>query len=97
MAIRQTWGKSTRLNYRFLLDNTTPTLIEEQKTYTDILFLNSTFSDKAKGFGEKLDLWLRYAYRNFPNALLISKVDDDVYICDDFFYKKLQEDYHPRY
>ena len=39
----------------------------------------------AKGFGEKLLIWLRSAYTNFPNADLYGKADDDVYVCPSMY------------
>jgi len=49
----------------------------------------------AKGFGEKLLIWLRYAYSNYPNADLYGKADDDVYVCPSM-YDTLVENNEPR-
>ena len=91
MTLRNTWLKSGRFNYRFLLDKETPALQEEQKLHHDIVFLQSTFHGRAKGFGEKLLIWLRYAHKHFPNAKLIAKLDDDVFVCEEKMFDKLSE------
>ena len=96
MTLRNTWLKGGRFIYRFLLDNESPQLLEEQKLHDDIIFLNATFRGAARGFGEKMLFWLRYAYQHFPNALLIAKLDDDVFVCEEKMLKKLINVYHPR-
>ena len=64
----------------FLLDGSTDELEEENKVNRDIVFLNSTFHGHG-GFAGKLHKWLRYALQNFPNAVLIGRMDDDVFTC----------------
>ena len=59
--------------YKFLLDNETPELLEEQAKYGDILFIESKYSGKAYRFGEKLYRWLKYAVEHFSDAELIVK------------------------
>ena len=96
MTLRNTWLKGGRFIYRFLLDNESPQLLQEQKLHDDIVFLNATFHGAAKGFGEKMLFWLRYAYAHFPNAQLIAKLDDDVFVCEEQMLNKLTEVYDPR-
>ena len=64
----------------FLLDGSTPELDEENRVNQDIVFLNSTIHG-WRGFAGKLHKWLRYAVKNFPNAVLIGRMDDDVFTC----------------
>ena len=64
-----------------MLDKETPELLQENQTFGDIVFLNSSFSGYATGYGEKLDLWLKYAWVHFPDMILYGKADDDVYVC----------------
>ena len=95
MAQRLTWLKEAPFTYRFLLDKPTPSLVAENNLHQDIVFLNATFSGAEKGLGEKMLIWLKYAHKNFPDAKLLGKADDDVYVCD-WTISHIQENYHPR-
>ena len=72
-AARETWLSYGLFRYKFLLDNETPELLEEQEKYGDILFIESKYSGKAYRFGEKLYRWLKYAVEHFSDAELIVK------------------------
>ena len=95
-VIRETWLKSSGFPYRFLLDNETPQLLEEQKLYGDLFFMNATYSGYAQGFCEKLFLWFQYAYQTFSDVKLIAKIDDDVFVCVDKVTEYLTKIYDPR-
>ena len=102
MAQRLTWLKDAPFEYRFLLDYPTSSLLAESDLHQDILFLNATFTGIrkppsliAKGIGEKMFIWLKYAHKHFPDAKIIGKADDDVYVCESTM-GYLRETYHPR-
>ena len=80
-AMRRTWLSTGDFDYKFMFDNPTTNLTLEQNQYNDIIFLNTTFSGKAYKFGEKLLKWFKYARQHFPNAKVIVKSDDDVFLC----------------
>ena len=97
MAQRETWLKGVPYaEHRFLLDNATPELLEEQKLHNDIVFLNATFTGARKGLGEKLFNWFRYAVAAFPHIPLIAKGDDDVFVCEGRMLEVLKRVNHPR-
>ncbi|XP_060066965.1 uncharacterized protein LOC132547214 [Ylistrum balloti] len=70
-----------RITYKFLIDRPTNDTILENKKYNDIVFLNATSEGRGVKFGEKLFLWFKYIYENFPDAVLGAKVDDDTFLC----------------
>lgn len=95
-AQRETWLSDGLIQYRFLVDRETDELRKENDTFGDIVFLNATFSGYATGYGEKLDLWLKYAWKHFPNVTLYGKCDDDVYVCSSQMQTELQSIAHGR-
>lgn len=76
--------------YKFLIDRPDRQTLIEDRIFNDIVFLNSSYSGKAVRLGEKLVIWFNYAAVNFPQASLIGKVDDDVWICPKQLYGYLQ-------
>ena len=97
-AQRNTWLNTAmqsdnpfRVKYMFLIDRPTNETIEENKIYKDILYLNATFSGRAKGFGEKLYKWWKYVHENYPDALLAARVDDDAFLCVPQVFHRLYE------
>lgn len=52
--IRSTWGKYGAVDYRFLVDQPSEMILQENKTFGDIISLNANWSGKALRFGEKL-------------------------------------------
>ncbi|XP_060066987.1 uncharacterized protein LOC132547235 [Ylistrum balloti] len=70
-----------RITYKFLIDRPTNDTILENKKYNDIVFLNATSEGRGVKFGEKMFLWFKYIYENFPDAVLGAKVDDDTFLC----------------
>ena len=97
MAQRKTWlTRVPFVEFRFLLDNPTAELLEEQNLHHDIVFLNATFTGAKSGLGEKLFNWYRYAVGMFPDIPLIAKADDDVYVCEEQMHQLLQRINHPR-
>lgn len=80
---RSTWINSVPHNIvvRFLLDELNQETIHESSKYGDIVFLNTSTSGRAKKFGEKMALWLKYANTRWPSAIFIAKMDDDVFVC----------------
>ena len=95
-AQRTTWLSKGLIQYRYLLDRETPALILENDTFGDLVFLNATHSGYATAYGEKLDLWFKYAWEHFPNVTLYGKADDDVYVCACQMYAKLHTLAHNR-
>ena len=95
-AQRETWLSSGLFPYRFLLDRETPELKLENEKYGDIVFLNSTHSGYAVAYGEKLDIWFKYAMKHFPNRTLYGKVDDDVFVCAEEMYRTILQIAHSR-
>ena len=65
----------------FLLDERSPALNLEQKINRDIVFLNTSLHGWGRGFARKLHIWLNYVIANFPDAVLIGRMDDDVFAC----------------
>ncbi|XP_033743085.1 uncharacterized protein LOC117329304 isoform X1 [Pecten maximus] len=97
-AQRSTWISTIlrlelpfRITYKFLIDRPTNDTILENKMYDDIVFLNATSQGRGVKFGEKMYLWFKYIYENFPDALLGGKVDDDVFLCVPQIFTRLDE------
>ena len=78
----------------FLIDHSTPALEEEQRINQDIVFLNTTIHGWSKHFESKLYSWLKYAVVNFPDAILIGRMDDDVFVCAPQIFDRLNEVKH---
>jgi hypothetical protein len=99
-AIRDTWLRNAPIfiDFVFLVDASTENIVREQTAYNDIYVLNSSFSGRAKGFGEKLYKWIAYALTAYPDAQLIGKMDDDVFMCPNrmgaYFKTHFREHYH---
>ena len=86
-AQRNSWLRSNpTIAYKFLLDKPTKKLELENSRFHDLFYLNATFSGKARGFGEKMYIWFKYAHQRYPDVELIAKADDDVFVCG----KKMQ-------
>ena len=94
---RSTWISYLKGSFiiKFLLDRPNNQTVMEQSKYGDIIFLNSSSSGRAKQFGEKLAIWIRYAQQNWPSAGLIAKMDDDVFLCPCIL-PHLRSKIHPR-
>ncbi|XP_072023850.1 uncharacterized protein [Amphiura filiformis] len=99
-ASRSTWLSTVsilqdtlpfRIIYKFLLDQPTNDTIVENDKYNDILFLNDTHQGRAVKFGYKLYVWYKYIYETYPEALLVAKLDDDVFLCVPQLLKRLNE------
>ncbi|XP_072050015.1 uncharacterized protein [Amphiura filiformis] len=80
-----------RVIYKFLIDQPTNDTIVENDKYNDILVLNTTYHGYAVKFGYKIYLWLKYVYENYPDTLLVAKLDDDVFLCVPQLLKRLNE------
>lgn len=65
----------------FLLDHRTPELDREQEINKDIVFLNSSVHGWNKNFAKKLHIWLQFVVAKFPDAFLVGRMDDDVFVC----------------
>lgn len=79
----------------FLLDNPTPELQKEQEINKDIVYLNTTIHGWDRGFAKKLHTWYRFAVEHFPDALVIGRMDDDVFVCTPQIFDRLNEVKHP--
>ena len=73
----------------FLLDHATPMLEQEQKTYNDLVYLNTTEHGWDVSFAKKLYNWYSYAVKHFPDAILIGRMDDDVFVCTPQIFDRL--------
>ena len=89
-AARDTFLSENKIGYRFIFDKETPGLLEEQRLFGDLAFINSAYAGYAKAFGEKELQWLKYCKKHFPNYTLYGKADDDVFICAKEFSAHLQ-------
>ena len=75
----------------FLLDHTTPSLSQEQKMYNDIVYMNTTELGWNVRFANKLYIWYSYAAKHFPDAILIGRMDDDVFVCTPQIFDRLNK------
>ena len=75
----------------FLLDNATPILEEERLIHNDIFYFNSTVHGWNKEFAKKLFSWYSFVARNFPDAILVGRMDDDVFSCVPQMFDRLYE------
>lgn len=87
-ASRNTWISTAqhadipfKLTYKFLMDLPTKTTIEENIIHNDIVYLNVTHHGYATKYGEKIYTWMKYIVKNYPDAFLGARVDDDVFLC----------------
>ena len=78
----------------FLLDERTPALDTEQQLNGDIVFLNTSVHGWGKGFARKIHVWLNYVIANFPNAVLVGRMDDDVFTCTPQIFDRLHNVKH---
>ncbi|KAL3862580.1 hypothetical protein ACJMK2_008537 [Sinanodonta woodiana] len=101
-ALRQTWIPLLKkdlpltVEYTFVLDNPTPATLSELRTKQDIVFLNSSYSGYAVRFGEKMYKWFRYVTEHYPDATLVAKMDDDVFLCVSKMLQRLSNLKHRR-
>ena len=65
----------------FLLDSATPMLEEERLLHNDIFYFNSSVHGWNKEFAKKLFSWYKFVERTFPDAILVGRMDDDVFSC----------------
>ena len=78
----------------FLLDERSPALNLELKINRDIVFLNTSLHGWGRGFARKLHIWLNYVIANFPDAVLIGRMDDDVFACTPQIFDRLYDVQH---
>ena len=79
----------------FLLDLRSPELDEEQEVHNDIVYLNTTEHGWNNNFAKKLYNWYKFAVEHFPDALLIGRMDDDVFVCTPQIFDRLNEFKNP--
>ena len=79
----------------FLLDHPTPELDMEQNIHHDIVYLNTTEHGWNNNFAKKLYNWYRFAVEQYPDALLIGRIDDDVFVCTPQIFDRLNEVKNP--
>ena len=86
----------TGLNIKvvFLLDDRTKELNEEQRINGDIVFLNTTTGGWNRGFAKKLHMWLKFVVSKYPDAVLVGRMDDDVFVCTPQIFDRLNEVKH---
>ena len=73
--------KNLDIQIYFLLDSNTSALQKEQEKYGDLVFLSTSEQGWGKQFCKKLHAWYKYAVVHFSDALLIGRMDDDVFAC----------------
>ena len=78
----------------FLLDDHTTSLDSEQKVNGDIVFLNTSIHGWSRGFAKKIHIWLNYVITHFPDAVLIGRMDDDVFACTPQIFDRLHDVKH---
>ena len=78
----------------FLIDQITPELEEEHRIYQDLVFLNTTVNGHGQNYAKKFHIWLNYAVSNFPDAVLIGRMDDDVFACVPQIFDRLNDVKH---
>ena len=79
----------------FLLDIPSPTLDKEQNIYNDIIYLNTTEHGWDNNFAKKSYNWYKFAVEQYPEALLIGRMDDDVFVCTPQIFDRLNEVMNP--
>ena len=82
-TMRSTFLNTTKFSYRFLLDQPSDKILQENATFGDIVILNAKYSGRGVKFGEKLYNWLKYVKENFDSYTFIAKSDDDLFICEE--------------
>ena len=82
---------SLDIHVLFLIDHPTPELERERKIHNDILYLNVSEHGWNNRFGKKLHTWYKYAVTVFPNATLIGRMDDDVFVCMPQIFDRLNQ------
>ena len=78
----------------FLIDQITLELEEEHRINQDLVFLNTSVHGHGKSFARKFHSWLNYAVSNFPDAVLIGRMDDDVFACVPQIFDRLNDVKH---
>ena len=79
----------------FLLDHPTPLLEQERLVNNDIFYFNSTVHGWNKEFAKKLHSWYRFVAATYPDAMLVGRMDDDVFCCVPQMFDRLVEVQHP--
>ena len=81
--LRETWIKLIPDNVAvyFLVDRPSDEIALENNTYGDMIVLYSNYKGNCNHFGEKMYKWLMIASDRFPQAKVVGKMDDDVYLC----------------
>ena len=79
----------------FLLDQPSPELDKEQNLHKDIVYLNVTEHGWNVNFAKKLYNWYKIAVEKFPDAMMIGRMDDDVFVCTPQIFDRLNEVKNP--
>ena len=58
------------------------------------MFLNTSIHGWGKGFARKLHIWLNYVATNFPDAVFVGRMDDDVFTCTPQIFDRLHDVKH---
>ena len=83
------------INVFFLLDQPNPELHKEQRLHNDMVYLHTTEHGWNVNFGKKLYNWYKFAVAHFPDAMLIGRMDDDVFVCTPQIFDTLNEVKNP--
>ena len=75
----------------FVLDERTPSLDEEHRVNGDIFFLNTSVRGWGTGFAKKIHTWFKFVTTHFPDAKLVGRMDDDVFVCTPQIFDRLNE------
>ena len=58
------------------------------------MFLNTSIHGWGKAFARKLHIWLNYVVTNFPDAVLVGRMEDDVFTCTPQIFDRLHDVKH---
>jgi len=96
-SIRETWKNDVPNDsiFRFVMDKTSSLeILNEAKTYGDIMFLGTEQKGQAKEFGKKLMEMSKWALQNYDFKYMF-RVDDDNFLCIEHIFHDLKTLQYP--
>lgn len=96
-SIRETWKKDVPDDsiFRFVMDKTSSLeILNEAKTYGDIIFLETKQKGQAREFGKKLMEMSKWALQNYDFKYMF-RVDDDNFLCIEHIFHDLKSLQYP--
>ena len=73
------------------MDQATPLLEQERLIHNDIFYFNTTVHGWIKEFAKKIFVWFRFVATTYPDAMLVGRMDDDVFFCVPQMFDRLAE------